>query len=193
MAIHKAKTGTTTRWRRLFFLLPAVSLATVLLSHAAPSGASILSSAQTSVGKEMWKGFGLPSGTLGCAAALSNVLAKAGMQGIRSPLVVSVRRQMLQKNGAREIWLKENSADPVSNEKLRQLVKPGDVLFAFAEAPTKLNGGPNAHCGIMSTATDVYTNDWNDGIWKEVNIHKMFDFYKYVSVVRIESSSERKQ
>jgi hypothetical protein len=52
------------------------------------------------------------------------------------------------------------------------------------EAPTKVYGGPNAHCGIMGEGTQVFTNNWLDGIWTEVEIHEMFDYYPYVRLLR---------
>lgn len=65
------------------------------------------------------------------------------------------------------------------------LARPGDVLMAFMAPPNKPNGGPNAHCGIMAENADVFTNDWDDGIWKRLNIHVMFDHYPYVRLIRL--------
>ena len=37
----------------------------------------------------------------------------------------------------------------------------------------------------MGRGTQVYTNNWMDGIWTEVEIHQMFDAYPYVRLIRL--------
>jgi hypothetical protein len=146
----------------------------------------IAETAKDSLGKEMWKGYGLRNGFLGCAAAVSNVLNKAGIKDAHSAGVVLMRNQLLKSsNKTCEFVLKDGSKDPIDEHLLVQTAEPGDVLLAFMDPPSKPNTGGNAHCGIMSEGPFVYTNDWNDGIWKRVNIHQMFDYYRHVRLLRI--------
>lgn len=145
----------------------------------------VLKAADSSVGKKMWFGYGLPNGTLGCAAALSNVLKAAGITRGRSATVVVVRRQLLTGcKGVQEIEIKSQKGD-IDDTRLAKLARPGDILMAYMAPPPSLNGGPNAHCGIIGEGGTVYTNDWNDGIWKHTDIHTYFDFYPYIRVIRL--------
>ncbi len=148
----------------------------------------IYASAKASVGKEMWKGYGLANGTLGCSAALCNVLKKAGITNVRSALVTAMRRQLLTSPiGCSERIIRNNEGQEISDTVLLKDCQPGDILLAFKEPPSKLNGGTSAHCGIMGLATHVYTNNWMDGIWTDVEIHQMFDYYPYIRLLRLGS------
>ncbi len=138
-----------------------------------------------SLGKEMWKpGYGLSVGTLGCAAAVCNVLKKAGITKVSSPVVTVMRRQLLSK-GCREFIVRNGEGKALNDQMLLKYSRPGDILIATIEPPNRLNGGGNAHCGIMAQGLQIYTNDWNNGIWSEVNVHQMFDAYPYVRLVRL--------
>ncbi len=150
----------------------------------------IFQAAKASVGKEMWKGYGLPNGKLGCAAALCNVLKKAGVSSVRTPLVTAMRRQLLSSpTVCSERIIRNGEGRDLNDKVLLKDCQPGDILLAFEEPPSKLNGGTSAHCGIMGEATQVYTNNWVDGIWTEVEIHQMFDYYPYIRLLRL---SEKK-
>ncbi len=139
-----------------------------------------------SLGKELWKpGYGLSVGTLGCAAAVCNVLKKAGVTKVSSPVVTVMRRQLLSK-GCREFIVRDGDGKKAINDQmLLKHSRPGDILIATMEPPSRLNGGGNAHCGIMAKGLQIYTNDWNNGIWSEVNVHQMFDTYPYVRLLRL--------
>lgn len=137
----------------------------------------------------MWKGYGLANGKLGCAAALCNVLKKAGINGVSSALVTTVRSQMLSSIvGCSERVIRNGEGAEISDAVLVKDCMPGDILLAFKEPPNKLNGGTSAHCGIMGQATQVYTNNWMDGVWTEVEIHQMFDYYPYIRLLRLGSN-----
>lgn len=152
-------------------------------------GSRIAFAASQSVGKQMWKGYGLPNGYLGCAAAVSNVLKKASVNDAHSAGVVIMRNQILQgKHVCYEFVVKDGSSDQIDDQLLLKKSKPGDILLAFRDPPSRPNTGGSAHCGIMGDAPNVYTNDWNDGIWKKLNIHMMFDSYRYVRLLRLQSA-----
>lgn len=147
----------------------------------------ILSAAKESVGKEMWKGFGLPNGGLGCAASLSNVLGKAGVKYARSPVTKFVRQKLLEGPvKTSEYVVKEGGDGPINDRALAKVARPGDVLVAFMDPLPKGNIGPKAHCGIIGPEGTVFTNDWNDGIWKHANIHTYFDSYRHIRVIRLQ-------
>lgn len=147
---------------------------------------SIYKAAASCQGKKMWTGYGLSEGTLGCAAALSNVLKIAGITDAHSAAVVPLRRQLLRgSHEVLELKLKNGELKPIDNELILNSAHPGDILLAFSEPPSKPNLGGHAHCGIMSFGLFVFTNDWNDGIWKRVDIHSMFDGYTYIRLIRI--------
>ena len=149
-------------------------------------GEAIYKAAASCQGKRMWTGFGLAEGTLGCAAALSNVLNIAGIREAHSAAVVPLRKQLLKgSHEVTEITIKNGEIACIENELVLNSARPGDLLFAFSEPPSKPNLGGHAHCGIMSFGMFVFTNDWNDGIWKRVDIHSMFDGYRYVRLLRI--------
>jgi len=146
----------------------------------------ILAAAKASVGKEMWKGFGLPNGGLGCAASLSNVLGKAGVKYARSPVTKVVRQKLLGGPvKTAEYVVKEGGDGPINDRALANVAKPGDVLVAFMDPLPKGNIGPKAHCGIIGPDGTVFTNDWNDGIWKHADIHTYFDSYRHIRVIRL--------
>lgn len=176
------------------FVVTGVTLSALAARAAvaipAPSpavGSNISKVAESCLGKQMWKGYGLASGYLGCAAAVSNVLKKSGYSSAHSAAVVVMRNQMLSSKHAREIVIRNGPKEELLDSKLEKLAQPGDVVVAFMKPPEKnFNGGGNAHCGILSTATEICTNDWNDGIWKKLNIHLMFDYYPYLRIIRIE-------
>lgn len=147
----------------------------------------ILAAARGSVGQEMWKGFGLPNGGLGCAASLSNVLGKAGVRYPRSPVTKVVRQKLLAGPvRASEFIVKEGGDGPINDRTLAGLARPGDVLVAFMDPLPRGNVGPKAHCGIIGPDGTVFTNDWNDGIWKHASIHTYFDSYRHIRVIRLE-------
>lgn len=158
------------------------------IAAALAPGERISLAARNSLGKQMWKGYGLANGYLGCAAALSNVLNLAGYKQAHSAAVTAVRNQLLaKKDGVRKLIIRDGPKEELLDSKLLSLAKPGDIVLAFAKPPgTSWNGGGDAHCGILATPTDIYTNDWNDGIWKKVNIHQMFDYYPYLRILRME-------
>jgi hypothetical protein len=147
---------------------------------------SILIAAKDSVGKEMWKGFGLPNGGLGCAASLSNVLGKAGVKYARSPVTKVVRQKLLGgPYKTAEYVVKEGGDGAINDRTLAKVAQPGDVLVAFMDPLPKGNIGPKAHCGIIGSDGTVFTNDWNDGIWKHADIHTYFDSYRHIRVIRV--------
>lgn len=146
----------------------------------------ILLSANESVGKKMWLGYGLPSGQLGCAAALSNVLKKAGFPQAKSAAVVFVRRQLLNSSlNAKETAIKHSKESGVDLKKLREISQSGDLIFGYMTTPDKPNMGPDAHCGVVAENGEVFANDWNDGIWKRVEADRFFGFYPHIYVMRI--------
>lgn len=153
-----------------------------------PPGLKVSATAQSCLGKKMWGGYGLSSGYLGCAAAVSNVLKKSGFSYGHSAAVTQLRNQLLASHCVKEFVIRRGPATPLDDTKLNAIARPGDVVLAFAKPPeSDWNGGGNAHCGILSSSTEICTNDWNDGIWKKLNIHLMFDYYPYLRIVRIES------
>jgi hypothetical protein len=145
---------------------------------------AILKAAQSDVGKKMWAGYGLPNGTLGCAAALSNVLNQAGYKPPHSAAVRFVYKQLRTIHGATEFKLAGDGAATTA-EVLAKQTKPGDVLLAFNETPDRPNLGPHAHCGIIGPGGQIYTNDWNDGIWKLAEFQRYFYHYKYFYIFRL--------
>jgi hypothetical protein len=174
-------------------LLPSTAAGIIMMfllsSPGAPTDLSqtIYTAAKKDVGKQMWKGYGLSSGTLGCAAALSNVLKQGGVDDAHSAAVIVVRNQLLHgKTKAKELVLRNSEGDAIDEAKMKSIGHPGDVVLAFMKPPPNPNGGPNAHCGILGENGEIYTNDWNDGIWKEVNIHLMFDSYPYIRLIRLQ-------
>lgn len=134
----------------------------------------------------MWSGFGLPNGKLGCAAALSNVLKQAGYPVARSAAVVVVRNQLLKsKCGVTEIAVKHSKEQGLDLKKLKDVSRPGDLIFGYMTLPNNPNYGPDAHCGVVAGGDDVFANDWNDGIWKRAEAEAFFGFYPHVYVMRI--------
>lgn len=145
---------------------------------------SILRTAAHSCGKKMWSGFGLSKGTLGCAAALSNVLNKAGLKCKGSAVVVVLRKQILTHPGTKEILIKNSSAYGVDKNILARKSEPGDLIFGYMLPVSQPNLGGNAHCGVVSDKGTVMGNDWNDGIWKQVDVDQYFSFYRYVYLIK---------
>lgn len=167
-----------------------LALLVVPFSHAQTqtnTSKKIELAAKASLGKKMWGGFGLKSGHLGCAASVSNVLNKAGIKYIHSAATKYMRNQILKgKLKVTEHVLKNGGTKPVSAKTISQVAKPGDVLVAFMDPLPRGNIGPKAHCGIMGENGKVYTNDWNDGKWKYASIHRYFDSYKHMRVLRFQ-------
>jgi hypothetical protein len=150
-------------------------------------GAKMTSTAEACLGKKMWTGYGLSTGYLGCAAAVSNVTKKAGFAAGHSAAVSQLRNQLLASKCCREFVIRSGPKEDLSDSKLNAVAQPGDIVLAFAKPPeSNWNGGGSAHCGILSAPTEICTNDWNDGIWKKLNIHLMFDAYPYLRIIRIE-------
>ncbi len=156
---------------------------------AADSGNKVIAdAAKASLGREMWKpGYGLANGKLGCAAAVCNVLKKAGVNKINTARVVDMRRQLLALPNSEEFKIRSGEGKEIDDTVLLKTAQPGDIVLAFAEPPSKPNGGPHAHCGVMGKGTQVYTNNWMDGIWTEVEIHQMFDYYPYIRLIRLKA------
>ena len=168
----------------------AIALATLTglsgQAEDASSSQKIHKVAQKCVDKEMWHGYGLPSGYFGCAAAVCNVLKLAGIDGVSTALVTGMRKQLLQhKSGAMEMTIRNGQGREIDNATMLKYSHPGDILLAFKQPPTKTNGGANAHCGIMGSGTTVYSNYWNNGLWTKCDVHQMFDAYPYVRLVRL--------
>jgi hypothetical protein len=148
----------------------------------------VLGVAQAAQGKKMWFGYGLHTGKSGCAAALSNVLKQAGLPYKGSAMVILVRRELLSGPlSVTEIAVKNSTDYGVDQAKLKQVAKPGDLIFGYMQPPQKPNLGSAAHCGIFAGDGEVYANDWTDGIWKRDVVDRFFAWYKYVYVVRFAS------
>lgn len=142
----------------------------------------------------MWKpGYGLTKGTLGCAAAVCNVLKASGNSSVHSAVVTVMRRQLLAPpNSCREFVVRNGEGRAIDDGVLLRCCQPGDILLGFKAPPSALNGGANAHCGIMGQGTQVFTNNWMDGIWTEVEIHQMFDYYPYIRLLRFSGVESKK-
>jgi hypothetical protein len=180
-AINRAKIGVSIGALLSFALFLCVAAVHATERNAA---AHVYETAKACVGKEMWKpGYGLSKGTLGCAAAVCNVLKKSGTVEAHSAGVTVMRNQLL-KAGCKEYTIRGGPGQQLDDAILLRTAKPGDVLVAFKYPPGRANGGPDAHCGIIGQGTTIYSNNWNDGIWTELNIHLMFDYYPYVRVLR---------
>lgn len=135
----------------------------------------------------MWKGFGLGDGSLGCAASLSNVLKKAGIKYAYSPVTKFVRQKLLSGPiKTSEFVIKQGGEGPIDDKTVATVARPGDVLVAFMDPLPRGNIGPKAHCGIIGPKGTVFTNDWNDGIWKHADIHTYFDSYRHIRVIRLQ-------
>lgn len=171
------------------FVALVIAIFVVPISRAQSVSSSLSTkiekAAQDSVGKKMWFGFGLPNGHLGCAASVSNVLKKAGIKNVSSAATKYMRAK-IRKSAykTQEFRIKEGGNKAIDDKRLAQVAKPGDVLIAFMDPLPKGNIGPKAHCGIISRNGKVFTNDWNDGIWKHASIHTYFDSYEYLRVIR---------
>lgn len=156
-------------------------------SQALPPSAAILKAARGSVGKEMWRGYGLEDGRLGCAASLSSVLKTAGIKYATSLRTRDVRSKLIKgPNRVTEYDLKTGGNDSIDDARVKSLAKPGDVLVAFMDPFPRCSVGARAHCGIIGENGSVYTNDWNNGVWTHGNIHTYFDSYKYIRVSRVQ-------
>jgi len=137
-----------------------------------PPSAAILKAAKSSVGKEMWRGYGLEDGRLGCAASLSSVLKSAGIKYATSLRTRDVRSKLMKgPNRVREYDLKTGGNDSIDDARVKSVAKPGDVLVAFMDPFPRCSVGARAHCGIIGEKGSVYTNDWNNGIWTHGSIH----------------------
>jgi hypothetical protein len=157
------------------------------------SSQRIFATASESVGKKMWYGFGLPSGKLGCAAALSNVLNKSGIAVAHSAAVVVVRRQLLKSSfSVTETGVKSSKDYGVDIKKLQAASEPGDLIFGYMTTPDKPNLGPDAHCGVIAGKGEVFANDWNDGIWKRVEADRFFAWYPHIYVMRVGKPNQPK-
>lgn len=171
-------------------LFTAFTFATFVTSvDAQDLGVHLAATAHSCLGNEMWKpGYGLSNGKLGCSAAVCNVLKKAGVKKISTAAVVPMCLQLLKNYPAsREFIVRSGEGNEINDARLSKLAKPGDILLGFMAPPPDANSGGNAHCGIMGTGNQVYTNNWLNGIWTEVDIHQMFDFYPYIRLIRIQT------
>ncbi|MBC7998739.1 MAG: hypothetical protein IAF58_12395 [Leptolyngbya sp.] len=148
----------------------------------------ILETAEASVGSKMWTGYGLANGKLGCAAALSNVLKKSGCNYAHSAAVVVIRKQLLNSPlNLQEISIKKSEAYGVDQNLLRKIASPGDLIFGYKTTPDKPNTGGDAHCGVVAANSNVYGNDWGDGVWKRVEVDRYFAWYPFVYVIKTNS------
>lgn len=176
-------------------LLLCIWLLVAPASNGAPGTVDerIVAASRADVGKEMWHGYGLATGKLGCAAAVCNVLKQAGVSGVNSAAVYVMRRQLLKHKAftAQEFCVKKSKDTGVDATAFKGVAKPGDVLLAFNEPPDKPNLGPNAHCGFVGSAGNVYTNDWNDGIWKYAPVEQYFSYYPYIYVIRLTAKAAK--
>ncbi|MDQ5966063.1 MAG: hypothetical protein QG625_2218 [Cyanobacteriota bacterium erpe_2018_sw_39hr_WHONDRS-SW48-000098_B_bin.30] len=145
---------------------------------------SILSTAADCSGKKMWSGFGLNKGTFGCAAALSNVLNKAGLKCKGSAVVVVLRKQVLTHPGTKEILIKNSIDSGVDKNILLLKSEPGDLIFGYMQPVSQPNLGGNAHCGVVADKGTVMGNDWADGIWKQIDVDQYFSSYKYLYLIK---------
>jgi hypothetical protein len=97
-----------------------------------------------------------------------------------------MRKQLLESPlGCSERVIRNGEGLEIKNTVLLKDCQPGDILLAFKQPPSKPNGGTSAHCGIMGQATRVYTNNWMDGTWTDVEIHQMFDYFPYIRLLRL--------
>lgn len=169
-----------------------VALSATLPSCFAESSAPatrVLASAQACVGKKMWFGYGLNSGTLGCAAALSNILNQSGFPSTKSAAVVVLRNKLLSSPiKAKELVIKNTPQYGVDPRVLDTVASPGDLIMGYKQPPTKPNLGGDAHCGVVAGNGEVYANDWNDGIWKRAQVDRFFAWYPYVYVMKLPPS-----
>jgi len=173
----------------LVLILALANLAPIVAASE-NSGKTISTTARGCLGREMWKpGYGLSNGKLGCAAAVCNVLKKAGVKKVSTAGVVAMRNQLLSLPGSKEFNIRSGEGNEIDDAKLLRISQPGDILLAFKDPPTKSNSGPNAHCGVMGSGTQVYTNNWMDGVWTEVEIHQMFDYWTYIRLIRLSTNS----
>jgi hypothetical protein len=155
-------------------------------NSSSSKSASILNAAKQSVGKQMWKGYGLSDGALGCAASLSSVLKVAGVKYATSVRTKEVRAKLLKgPDHATEYDIRKGATDSIDDARLAAVAQPGDILVAFMDSFPRCSVGPRAHCGIIGANGTVYTNDWNNGIWTHGSIHTYFDSYKYIRVIRL--------
>lgn len=188
------------RFTLLFALFVCCLVSTFWLQgEAAPRSNSdfvqeLLLKSKQCLGREMWKpGYGLTKGTLGCAAAVCNVLKASGNSSVHSAVVTVMRRQLLAPpNSCREFVVRNGEGRAIDDGVLLRCCQPGDILLGFKAPPSALNGGANAHCGIMGQGTQVFTNNWMDGIWTEVEIHQMFDYYPYIRLLRFSGVESKK-
>jgi len=145
---------------------------------------NLLHTATACCGKKMWSGFGLATGKLGCAAALSNVINKAGLKCKGSAVVVTLRQQILNHPGTKEILIKNSADYGVDKALLDTKSAPGDLIFGYMKPVSQPNLGGNAHCAVVAGQGQVMGNDWNDGIWKKVDVDQYFSFYRYVYIIK---------
>ncbi len=130
----------------------------------------------------MWNGYGLRDGTLGCAASLSNILNKGCVKVAHSASVAAVRRQLLSTRKFKEIVLRNGEGSEIDEEKLNQVSQATWCLHSCASRSRQQR--PNAHCGILGEQSNIYTNDWNDGVWKQLNIRYYVRPLSIISTVR---------
>lgn len=113
----------------------------------AEGNTKILQTAQNCAGKTMWSGYGLSSGRLGCAAALSNVLNQAGYKQARSAGVRVLYQQLRTTRGAKDFVLpgdgKTNTASAFQN------CPPALVFFDFQPSNPENHGLISMHLPFM--------------------------------------------
>ena len=167
-------------------LPPADAQSTVDAKTPDDPAALVLAVANQSVGRQMWLGYGLPSGKLGCAAALCNVLKQAGFPYAKSAAVATVRSQLLSGPArTKEISIKSSGEYGIDRLKLAQVAKPGDLIMGYMKSPDHSNLGSDAHCGVVAGNGEVYANDWLDGVWKRDVVDRFFAWYHYVYIMKI--------
>lgn len=122
--------------------------------------AANLRSAKEHVGDQLWRnGYGLGSGRLGCAAAVSEVLRDAGVRGVRSAGVAQAAEQL-----TRQGWTQHSGLDKA---------EPGDVVVVVRRSGWR-NGGGGAHIGIVGEDGKVYHNKSKTGRWTEDSLQRTF-------------------
>ena len=99
-------------------------------------------------------------------------------------MVLFLRKQILTLPGTKEILIKNSSAYGVDKNILARKSEPGDLIFGYMLPVSQPNLGGNAHCGVVSDKGTVMGNDWNDGIWKQVDVDQYFSFYRYVYLIK---------
>ncbi|HEY9870861.1 MAG TPA: hypothetical protein V6D08_16975 [Candidatus Obscuribacterales bacterium] len=123
----------------------------------------ILAAAEAGVGKRMWAlsstaGW-TENGNLGCAAALSEVLQRAGVNVKDTALAANLAHQLTDNLGWKRI--------PATVENMKKY--PSSVVYGHSGGWNDWGGGGNAHIGIVGETVDgrvwVYDNSSATRVW----------------------------